>query len=898
MKAKPNTKTQNRGKSKGGNRSTRSSKAGQGKAKKAQSIRSKQNVKFLERISDGFVVLDKDWRYIYVNQKAAEMLQRQKPSDLIGKHIWTEYPEGLGQPFHLAYERAMKEQIPIVIADYYAPWDRWFENRIYPSPKMLCILFTEITERKRIEEALQSSEARLRAAVDAADIGLWDWNLLSGEIIWLGHHEKLFGFAHGEFDGTYAGFEKRIHPQDLEELNRVVERARQVRSEYNHEYRVVWPDGSIHWLVGRGRFIYNESGEPVRMYGAVLDRTEYKQAEVALRESEQKFSKIFYASPVPVSINRVSDGRYMDVNESFLERMGYTREQVIGHTALELGAWVDLAERSEMLNILRHQGSLRSFEARFRTKSGEIGTALLFREFIEIAGEKYFIGTTLDITDRKQAEEALAASETELRALFASMNDAVLVIDRDGVYRQIAPTNPSLLYKPPDELLGRTLQDVFPEEQAKVFIGIIRQVVKTQQTAHIEYPLTIHEREIWFETSISPMDVESTLWVARDITDRKQAEMEITRLLGESQRRLKQVEALHSIDIAISASMDLRTTLKVLLMQIESLLDVDAADILLFNSVLQEFRFSVGRGFHTDSLERASVHLNDSFAGQAVLERQMVSIPAELMAHANPEFSKHYDSEGFFAYVGIPLVAKGEMKGVLEIYHRSPHQPETEWLRLLETLAGQAAIAIDNAQLFDGLQQSNIELAHAYDATIAGWSRAMDLRDKETEGHSQRVTDLTLKLARAVKVSESELTHIRRGALLHDIGKMGIPDHILLKNGPLTDEEWEKMRKHPEFAYEMLSSIRYLQPALDIPYGHHEKWDGTGYPRGLKGEEIPLAARIFAVIDVWDALINDRPYRSAWTERRALEYIQDQSGKYFDPRIVNAFLRMLAKQET
>ncbi len=720
--------------------------------------------------------------------------------------------------------------------------------------------------------------------------------MISSQIIWLGHHEKLFGFPHGEFDGTYASFKKRLHPEDLDELIGVALRARDERSEYNHEYRVIWPDGSIHWIAGRGKFLYNDADEPVHMYGAVLDRTEYKRAEEALRESEQKFSKIFYASPVPVSINRVSDGRYIDVNESFLKRMGYKREEVIGHTSLEIGAWVDPAERSEMLDILSRQGSLRNFEAGFRTRSGEIGTALLFREIIELAGEKYFIGTTLDITDRKRAEAALAASETELRALFVSMNGVVLVIDRDGVYRQIAPTNPNLLYKPPEELLGRTLQDVFPAEQAETFIGTIQQVVETQQTAHIEYQLIINERVVWFEAAISPMDFDSTLWVARDITDRKQAELEITRLFDESQRRLKQVEALRSIDLAISASMDLRTTLNVLLRYVESLLGVDAAAILLFNSALQQFQFSSGRGFHTDGIEHASVRLGTSFAGRAASERKTISISGDLAAQSNSDFLKMYEREGFLAYSGAPLIAKGEIKGVLEVYHRTPHQPEPEWVNLLETLASQAAIAIDNAQLFNGLQQSNNELALAYDATIAGWSRAMDLRDKETEGHTQRVTDLTLKLARAMNISESQLTHIRRGALLHDIGKMGVPDHILLKNDQLTDDEWEKMRKHPEFAYEMLSSIRYLQPALDIPYCHHEKWDGTGYPRGLKGEEIPLVARIFAIVDVWDALINDRPYRLAWTEKQVLEYIQDQSGKYFDPQVVQVFLKMIASK--
>jgi putative nucleotidyltransferase with HDIG domain/PAS domain S-box-containing protein len=184
------------------------------------------------------------------------------------------------------------------------------------------------------------------------------------------------------------------------------------------------------------------------------------------------------------------------------------------------------------------------------------------------------------------------------------------------------------------------------------------------------------------------------------------------------------------------------------------------------------------------------------------------------------------------------------------------------------------------------------ELTHAYDMTLEGWSRAMDLRDNETEGHTQRVTTMAVQLANAMGMSKAEILNIRRGALLHDIGKMGVPDHILFKPDKLTDEEWVFMRKHPEYAYEMLLPITFLRPALDIPYCHHEKWDGTGYPRGLKGEEIPLAARIFAVVDVWDALYYSRRYREGWSEKRVQDYIQEQSGKHFDPQVVETFLRM------
>jgi putative nucleotidyltransferase with HDIG domain len=187
------------------------------------------------------------------------------------------------------------------------------------------------------------------------------------------------------------------------------------------------------------------------------------------------------------------------------------------------------------------------------------------------------------------------------------------------------------------------------------------------------------------------------------------------------------------------------------------------------------------------------------------------------------------------------------------------------------------------------------ELNKAYEQTIEGWSRALDLRDKETEGHSQRVTEVTLQLARAAGINETELLDVRRGALLHDIGKMGVPDCILLKPDKLTEEEWGVVRQHPNFGYKLLSPIDYLRNALDIPYCHHEKWDGTGYPRGLKGEQIPLAARLFAVADVWDALRYDRPYRKGWSDEKVREHIKSLAGTHFDPKAVELFLSIESK---
>jgi response regulator RpfG family c-di-GMP phosphodiesterase len=376
----------------------------------------------------------------------------------------------------------------------------------------------------------------------------------------------------------------------------------------------------------------------------------------------------------------------------------------------------------------------------------------------------------------------------------------------------------------------------------------------------------------------------------RGLADQAAQAITNAHLFAESRRRTEHLQALRTIDMAITASTDLRITLSIVLDEVIKQLKVDAAAVLLLSPHTQNLEYAAGRGFRTTDYPHMRLRLGESYAGRAALERRTVNVDQLAEAPGLLTRIPFLGDEGFVAYYGAPLIAKGQVKGVLEIFHRAPLSPDPEWKEFLEALAGQTAIAIDSASLFTDLQRSNLELMLAYDTTLEGWSRALDLRDKETEGHTQRVTEGTLKLARMMGLSEQELIHIRRGALLHDIGKMGIPDNILLKPGPLTEEEWEIMRQHPVYAYEMLLPIGYLRLALDISYCHHEKWDGTGYPRGLKGEQIPLSARIFAVVDVWDALRSNRPYRAAWPKEKVREHIQSLSGTHFDPKVVEAFL--------
>lgn len=246
--------------------------------------------------------------------------------------------------------------------------------------------------------------------------------------------------------------------------------------------------------------------------------------------------------------------------------------------------------------------------------------------------------------------------------------------------------------------------------------------------------------------------------------------------------------------------------------------------------------------------------------------------------------------------LATPLLTSSKAAGILVLMdERTDHNFSGDDLEVALQFGHQIAKAIETSQMVHDLHELNQRIALAYDATLAGWARALELRDLETEGHTQRVSKIARELAILCGMSDEAVTQIYRGALLHDVGKMGIPDNILLKPSLLSIPELEIMRRHPVYAYEMLKSIEYLRPSLEIPLYHHEKWDGSGYPSGLKGDDIPLSARIFAIADVWDALTSDRPYRTAFDKGRALQYIIENRGKHFDPHIVEKFLLLVDK---
>ncbi|NSW76074.1 MAG: GAF domain-containing protein [Candidatus Atribacteria bacterium] len=412
------------------------------------------------------------------------------------------------------------------------------------------------------------------------------------------------------------------------------------------------------------------------------------------------------------------------------------------------------------------------------------------------------------------------------------------------------------------------------------------------------FPLLSEERSLgalfFLRRSGGPVFTERELHFVRTISEIGGNTIRRLELYEEALRRLMHLESLRAVDRAITGNQDLAVTFEIILNKAVQEENVHAAAVFLVQPETQYLRCFAHQGLQKRGIEGILVHAR-GVLGKVVAENTVLRLDSALLQE-DQVMSKIISGEGFRCAFLFPMHSRGKVLGVLLVFSRFLLTLSPEWRDFFENLAGQGAIAVENTQLLENLSKNLVLMQVAYDATIEGWAKALELRDRETEGHSERVTALTLLVAQEMGISGEDLTYIRWGALLHDIGKLGVPDNILLKPGPLTEEEWAIMRKHPLHAYEMLRSIPHLRKALDIPLHHHERFDGKGYPMGLEGKKIPLSARIFAVVDVYDALTSDRPYRKAWSKEKALKYIAEESGKAFDPEVVAVFLRVVERE--
>ncbi len=518
-----------------------------------------------------------------------------------------------------------------------------------------------------------------------------------------------------------------------------------------------------------------------------------------------------------------------------------------------------------------------------------------------------FANLVEDITERRLAEQAIKESETRFRQLAEGVSEVFWLRQRaTGQMLYVSPAYERVFGRPCADLYenGKSFLDsVHPDDEARVRLA--QQALQEQAVPfNEEYRIVRPDgavRWVWARTFPVVEDsgeITRFSGIAEDITERQLAERKLHESFHRLERSLHRMNILRNVDLTITAQTDQQSLVKAILANMVDLSEIDAAVLLVPNvpepgrprgtGPLSALRLAGLAGMAESSLD------GEAFGWQMLMATNVHTSGQSLYINdlrKDPQAGAQslYRQEGFNACAVLPLLARGQSKGVLQFFSRHFNAFDSDWQTFLQSLALQTAIGIDHVEMLENLKRTNRDLAKAYDETIKGWALALELSDRETHGHAERVTELTTQLANAMHITGAPLDHLRRGAFLHDIGKMAMPVSLLTKTGPLTSEEWITMRQHPVIGYSMLSNIEYLKPALDVVLCHHEKWDGSGYPRGLKGEEIPLAARIFAVADVWDALTSKRPYRPAWPESEARNYLAQHSGQHFDPHIIKIF---------
>lgn len=693
--------------------------------------------------------------------------------------------------------------------------DGWIELRLTqvfsPRGELMAIegIARDITSRRESEEALRQANR----VVENSPVMIFRWGAGSGwPVDWVSENISQLGYSAEEMRMGRVRYPDIVHPADLYRVETEIEEYVSLGADrYQQEYRVVTRDGRVRWVSDLTTVTRDEGGQPLYFDSVVMDITERKQAELALRQRVSEME----------AVERVSSAlRAADQLSSMLPLL-----------------------LDEMLGILD-------------TSAGAIALYHPSDSVVQYLETRGWVNDVRDVFN-----------EVDIFLTPAKAHHA-------PIYRMDWALDPGMPIQYRSRFPMGWGGAILPLQAMEQILGVT--LISVQQ------PRTLTPDELRLLETLSA--------VAGNAIHRAQS-------FEQTQHNLKRIAALHEIDNIIRSNLDVRLTLGVILDLVLEQMEADAADILLSEGDATMLVQAAGRGFRFWSGEPIQVYLGDDLAGQAALEIRRVEYGPEDFRALSSARASLFGREGFRRALSVPLTSKGHLVGVLDVYRRQDRVFDADQIDFLTVLAGQTAVAVESLRLLEDLQRSNLELVVAYNDTIEGWSRAMDLRDRETEGHTQRVTEMTLKLARHMGFSDAELAHVRRGALLHDIGKIGVPDNILNKPGSLTDEEWKVMRKHPQFAYDLISPIAYLIPALDIPYCHHEKWDGSGYPRGLKGKQIPLAARLFAVVDVFDALTSDRPYRPAWSKRKALAYIRENAGSHFDPACVEAFFDLFGKDK-
>ena len=746
----------------------------------------------------------------------------------------------------------------------------------YRNLQVLEFVSTQIAmavERKQAEDALRAEEEKYRSLFQASRDAVF-LETLEGQIIDCNEVAcKLFGYTKEEFK-TLTLLD--LLPRDI--AITIPELIEKVLSNgyFNIESKNRRKDGTVFPVEVSSVLTVIDDLRLSVVY--VRDLTEVKAASQSLQESEGKFLSLAETTSAIIVIHRGEEFLY--TNPSFQSMIGYTDEE-LKKIPFEMTLTPEVRDYARKKAKERLEGG--DVETRYQmqvlTRSGSEFWLDVTSGLIEYEGQKAIMITALDITERKQIEDDLKLQST---ALTAAAN-AIVITNPDGIITWANPAFSTLTGYSFDELINHNINILESSANPPDLFDNLEKEIRQGHDWHGEVINRRKDGSLYTgEVSITPVKDEKGkiihfVEIKQDITERK--------------NHARELEAIAGIAEAIRASITKAELLPIIMHELSQLLANQDTYIVWKDAISADMIIQAGRGLWEQKIG-THVPTDEGLLGK-VQRSSGVCIENDLSTARRGETTNWSDQVDSIA--AVPLLVQGVFMGAIVVGLN--RKVSGEDVRVLSAIGNLVASAINRAELFEQTRQLARTLTQAYDATIEGWARALELRDKETEGHTQRVINLTLRLCQALGVPGSEMEQVRRGVILHDIGKMGIPDIILLKDGPLTDSEWVVMKRHPLYAHDLMVNILYLQGAMDIPYCHHERWDGSGYPRSLKGEDIPFKARIFTVVDVWDALTSDRPYRKAWSREKTLKYISDNAGILFDPMVVSKFLDLYSRNE-
>ncbi len=869
-----------------------------------------------------------DERFVYVNP-ATECITGYTAEELLNMPFWM-----VVHPDHreLVRQRGLARQrgeevlphyeIKLLRKDGQVRWVNFSAARIIWQGRPAAIgSAVDITTHKQAEAALQLSEARYRALVENSPYGIAIHQ--DGQVVFVNQSAARLIGAQDPSELLGRRVLDFVHPEDR---GWVKERIRHMLENQEPgpivEERFLLLDGTVMHVEVVGVPILYDNRPAIQVI--FHDITHRKRVE-----EQRRLQAMALKHAADAVVITDLNGDILWCNPAFTHMTGYTLDEVRGQNMRLLKSGVHGRDFYKKLWNTILAGKVWRGEIINRRKDGTLYHAeqVIAPVHDERGNITHFVSIMRNIEERKRHERQMEAQiyiakalgetlhrdtllerilEAALHAIPAAEKGALLLMEEDGglrIHTLVGYEHPerirNFVFPPGVGLAAQVVQerrpllvhDTYVNPRFRRDVPIARWDEIQNIRSVIAAPLLLGERVLGvvsLDSSVPQSFEEQDLQVLQSIASTAALILERAQLFEETRRRAAHLEAINTV------LMDAMKHLDNLAALLESTLD----------KLLDVFQLQQG------AIWIPSIKPRRGFAVLRRVPRTIGSLTAEYAARAkipldeviaveDLQKSDLFSGADFFLRAGIraimvaPIWAKGRRIGGIAVASFQPRVWKDDEVALLNTLGRQTGLLIERAHLFEDLQQAHQELMEAYDETIKGWGKLLEMRDVETKGHTDRVTELTLRLARAMGVQEDELVHIRRGALLHDIGKIAIPDAILLKPGPLTSAEWQLMKRHPQFALDMLGDIAYLRPALDIPLYHHEHWDGTGYPYGLKGEDIPLAARIFAVVDVYDALTNDRPYRPAWPREKALDYIRNLSGRHFDPEVVRVFLSLI-----